>query len=115
MFSFCDCQVRDNPSGEFTKMYRHISKGAWTFSTQDHGWQVSDCTGEGLKASLMLSRLPVELVGENFDMERLYEAVNVILSLQSSNGGFPAWERKKAPQWMEALNPTEDMLEDTSA
>lgn len=30
-------------------MYRHTSKGAWTFSMQDHGWQVSDCTAEGLK------------------------------------------------------------------
>jgi hypothetical protein len=33
-------------------MYRHISKGAWTFSIQDHGWQVSDCTAEGLKVCL---------------------------------------------------------------
>ncbi|KAK3015541.1 hypothetical protein RJ639_006223, partial [Escallonia herrerae] len=31
-------------------MYRHTSKGAWTFSMQDHGWQVSDCTAEGLKS-----------------------------------------------------------------
>lgn len=29
--------------------FRHISKGAWTFSDRDHGWQVSDCTAEGLK------------------------------------------------------------------
>ncbi|KAJ8445210.1 LOW QUALITY PROTEIN: hypothetical protein Cgig2_024416 [Carnegiea gigantea] len=42
-------QVRENPSGNFKEMYRHISKGAWTFSIQDHGWQVSDCTAEGLK------------------------------------------------------------------
>lgn len=42
-------QVRDNPPGDFSKMYRHTSKGAWTFSMQDHGWQVSDCTAEGLK------------------------------------------------------------------
>ncbi|GJT21979.1 beta-amyrin synthase [Tanacetum coccineum] len=41
-------QVQDNPSGDFKAMYRHISKGAWTFSDQDHGWQVSDCTAEGL-------------------------------------------------------------------
>ncbi|MED6110491.1 Beta-amyrin synthase [Stylosanthes scabra] len=43
-------QVRDNPSGDFKSMYRHISKGSWTFSDQDHGWQVSDCTAEGLKS-----------------------------------------------------------------
>lgn len=42
-------QVRENPSGNFREMYRHINKGAWTFSMQDHGWQVSDCTAEGLK------------------------------------------------------------------
>ncbi|KAI4334890.1 hypothetical protein L6164_013595 [Bauhinia variegata] len=42
-------QVKDNPSGNFKSMYRHISKGAWTFSDQDHGWQLSDCTAEGLK------------------------------------------------------------------
>ncbi|KAH1257902.1 Beta-amyrin synthase [Glycine max] len=43
-------QVRDNPSGDFKSMYRHITKGSWTFSDQDHGWQVSDCTAEGLKS-----------------------------------------------------------------
>nr|XP_025887793.1 lupeol synthase isoform X2 [Solanum lycopersicum] len=43
-------QVRENPSGDFKKMYRHISKGGWPFSMQDHGWQVSDCTSEGLKS-----------------------------------------------------------------
>jgi squalene cyclase len=30
-------------------MHRHISKGSWTFSDQDHGLQVSDCTAEGLR------------------------------------------------------------------
>ncbi|KAL6285248.1 hypothetical protein ACE6H2_009638 [Prunus campanulata] len=35
-------QVKDNPSGDFKSMYCHISKGSWTFSDQDHGWQVSD-------------------------------------------------------------------------
>ncbi|KAL9304603.1 hypothetical protein ACSQ67_021866 [Phaseolus vulgaris] len=45
-----ESQVRDNPSGDFKGMHRHISKGSWTFSDQDHGWQVSDCTAEGLKS-----------------------------------------------------------------
>ncbi|RVW60211.1 Beta-amyrin synthase [Vitis vinifera] len=43
-----ESQVKDNPSGDFKSMYRHISKGSWTFSDQDHGWQVSDCTAEVL-------------------------------------------------------------------
>jgi len=43
-------KVSENPSGDFKAMYRHISKGSWTFSMHDQGWQVSDCTAEGLKA-----------------------------------------------------------------
>ncbi|XP_021906242.1 beta-amyrin synthase-like [Carica papaya] len=44
-------QVKENPLGDFKNMYRHISKGSWTFSDQDHGWQVSDCTAEALTVS----------------------------------------------------------------
>lgn len=51
-YDYINFQVRQNPTGNFTEMYRHTCKGAWTFSTQDHGWQVSDCTGEGLKVIL---------------------------------------------------------------
>ncbi|KAK3221201.1 hypothetical protein Dsin_008226 [Dipteronia sinensis] len=105
-------QVRENPSGNFTAMYRHISKGAWTFSTQDHGWQVSDCTAEGLKAALLLSQMSPDLVGDKMETKRFYDAVNVILSLQSSNGGFPAWEPQRAYRWLEKFNPTE-FFEDT--
>ncbi|KHG17418.1 Beta-Amyrin Synthase 1 [Gossypium arboreum] len=47
-------QVRDNPPGDFKRMFRHISKGSWTFADQDHGWQVSDCTAESLKLSKMM-------------------------------------------------------------
>ncbi|CDP10848.1 unnamed protein product [Coffea canephora] len=104
-------QVQDNPSGDFVKMHRHISKGCWTFSMQDHGWQVSDCTAEGLKAALLLGQLPLELVGEKLETAHAYDAVNVILSLQSKNGGFPAWEPVRAYRWMEKFNPT-DFLED---
>ncbi|GAB4854058.1 hypothetical protein Ancab_022639 [Ancistrocladus abbreviatus] len=100
-------QVRENPSGNFSNMYRHISKGAWTFSIQDHGWQVSDLTAEGLKVALLFSQMSPELVGEKIETERLYDAVNVILSLQSSNGGFSAWEPQRAFRWLEKFNPTE--------
>ncbi|PSS20732.1 Lupeol synthase [Actinidia chinensis var. chinensis] len=100
-------QVRDNPLGNFSKMYRHISKGAWTFSMQDHGWQVSDCTSEGLKCALLFSQMPTELVGPKMEPVQLYDAVNVILSLQSTSGGFPAWEPQRAFRWLEKFNPTE--------
>ncbi|KAI9185276.1 hypothetical protein LWI28_005805 [Acer negundo] len=100
-------QVKDNPSGDFKSMYRHISKGSWTFSDQDHGWQVSDCTAEGLKCCLLFSMMPPELVGEKMDTERLYDSVNVLLSFQSKNGGLAAWEPAGAHEWLELLNPTE--------
>ncbi|XP_027065232.2 lupeol synthase-like [Coffea arabica] len=100
-------QVQDNPPGNFGEMYRHISKGAWTFAMQDHGWQVSDCTAEGLKVALLCAEMPSELVGERMDTERLFDAVNIILSLQSKNGGFPAWEPQRSYRWLERFNPTE--------
>ncbi|KAK7272775.1 hypothetical protein RJT34_29606 [Clitoria ternatea] len=105
-------QVSENPSGDFEAMYRHTSKGAWTFSMQDQGWQVSDCTAEGLKVALLLSQLPSNVVGEKMETERFYDAVNVILSLQSTNGGFSAWEPQRAYRWLEKFNPTE-FFEDT--
>ncbi|KAI4334874.1 hypothetical protein L6164_013580 [Bauhinia variegata] len=59
-------------------MHRHISKGSWTFSDQDHGWQVSDCTAEGLKCCLLFSMLPPEIVGEEMEPERKKEIDNFI-------------------------------------
>lgn len=42
-------KVSDDCPGNLAYWYRHISKGAWPFSTADHGWPISDCTAEGLK------------------------------------------------------------------
>ena len=106
-FFIKESQVKDNPSGDFKSMHRHISKGSWTFSDQDHGWQVSDCTAEGLKCCLILSTMPPEIVGEKMDPERLFDSVNVLLSLQSNKGGLAAWEPAGAQEWLELLNPTE--------
>ncbi|KAK7243446.1 hypothetical protein RIF29_38242 [Crotalaria pallida] len=100
-------QVRDNPLGDFKSMYRHISKGSWTLSDQDNGWQVSDCTAEGMKCCLLLSMLPSNTVGEKMEPEKLYDSVNFLLSLQSKKGGLAAWEPVKAQEWLEVLNPTE--------
>ncbi|GKV26796.1 hypothetical protein SLEP1_g36031 [Rubroshorea leprosula] len=99
--------VKDNPPSDFKKMYRHISKGSWTFSDQDHEWQVSDCSTEDLKCCVLMSMLSQEIVGEKLEPERFYDAVNVLLSLQSKNGGGAAWEPAGASEWLEMLNPTE--------
>ncbi|KAB1212026.1 Lupeol synthase [Morella rubra] len=53
-------QIRENPSGEFKAIQRHINKGSWPLSMQDHGWLVSDCTGEGQKIMPLNSiKIPV--------------------------------------------------------
>ncbi|KAG7995002.1 hypothetical protein I3843_01G086500, partial [Carya illinoinensis] len=104
-------QVKDNPSGDFKSMYRHISKGSWTFSDQGHGWQLSDSTAEGLKCCLLFSMMPPEIVGEKMEPERFYDAVNVILSLQTKNGGLSAWEPARAQEWLELLNPVDFMAD----
>ncbi|KAK4797474.1 hypothetical protein SAY86_029800 [Trapa natans] len=67
---------------------------------------------KGLRPTLLFSQMPVELVGEKMESERFYDAVNVILSLQSENGGFAAWEPQRAYGWLEKFNPTE-FFEDT--
>ncbi|XP_078166360.1 cycloartenol synthase-like isoform X2 [Carex rostrata] len=105
-------QLLDNPTGDFGGYYRHISKGGWGFATADEGWAVSDCTAEALKALLLLSRISPDLVGDHATKESMYEAVNVILSLQNPNGGFAAWELQRTYPWVEALNMT-DMFADT--
>ncbi|KAI3499676.1 hypothetical protein L1887_35481 [Cichorium endivia] len=100
-------QVLDNCPGDLSYWYRHISKGAWPFSTADHGWPISDCTAEGLKAALLLSKLPSEIVDEPLDAKRLYDAVNVILSLQNSDGSFATYELTRSYSWLELVNPAE--------
>nr|AGK62447.1 cycloartenol synthase [Panax quinquefolius] len=100
-------QVLDDCPGDLDAWYRHVSKGAWPFSTADHGWPISDCTAEGFKAVLQLSKLPSELVGEPLDAKRLYDAVNVILSLQNSDGGYATYELTRSYSWLELVNPAE--------
>ncbi|XP_022723277.1 cycloartenol synthase-like isoform X2 [Durio zibethinus] len=101
-----DFVLEDCP-GDVNFWYRHISKGAWPFSTVDHGWPISDCTSEGLKAVLLLSTLPPVVVGEPLDVIRLYDAVNVVLSLQNVDGGFATYELTRSYPWLELINPAE--------
>ncbi|KAL9241665.1 hypothetical protein vseg_015749 [Gypsophila vaccaria] len=100
-------QVTEDCPGDLDHWYRHISKGAWPFSTADHGWPISDCTAEGLKAALWLSKLPSQIVGEPIEVKRFYDAVNVILSLQNDDGGFATYELTRSYPWLELINPAE--------
>ncbi|KAI3824576.1 hypothetical protein L1987_06039 [Smallanthus sonchifolius] len=107
-FYLKESQVTQNPTGDFNKMCRQFSKGAWTFSDQDHGWPVSDCTGEALKCLLLLSQMPDEISGEKVDKQRLYDAVNFLLYVQSpTTGGFAVWEPPIPQPYLQMLNPSE--------
>ncbi|XP_058208037.1 dammarenediol II synthase-like [Rhododendron vialii] len=107
-FYIKESQVKENPAGDFKSMYRHFTKGSWTFSDQDQGWVVSDCTAESLKCLLLLSQMPSEIAGEKADVERLYDAVNVLLYLQSpESGGFAIWEPPVPQPYLQDLNPSE--------
>ncbi|KAJ4839943.1 Cycloartenol synthase 2 [Turnera subulata] len=100
-------QVRANSSDDYKCWYRHISKGGWPFSTLDNGWHVSDTTAEALKAAILLSQLPEDIVGEAIELDRIYDAVNVLLSMQNHNGGFASYELTRSYAWLEMINPAE--------
>ncbi|KAK6150031.1 hypothetical protein DH2020_017556 [Rehmannia glutinosa] len=57
---------------------------------------------------LLLSQMPTEIAGEKPEVERLYEAVNVLLYLQSPlSGGFAIWEPPIPQPYLQVLNPSE--------
>jgi cycloartenol synthase len=104
-----DSQVRDDCPGDLSRWYRHISKGAWPFSTRDHGWPISDCSSEGLKAALALERLgDAESFGPAVPRDRLGECADVILSYQNAkSGGWATYENTRSYAWVEVINPAE--------
>eukprot|EP00656_Telonema_subtile_P058648 TRINITY_DN9994_c0_g2_i3.p1 TRINITY_DN9994_c0_g2~~TRINITY_DN9994_c0_g2_i3.p1 ORF type:complete len:704 (-),score=190.97 TRINITY_DN9994_c0_g2_i3:164-2275(-) len=93
--------------------YRHVSKGGWPFSTSAHGWPITDCTAEGLKAVLCIRELPciqhAIKAGEIQDIApaRLHDACNVLLEMQNAEGGFATYENTRGYGWFELLNPSE--------
>lgn len=113
-------QILSTPTSQATKAfeyeapalreryYRHLSKGGWPFSTSAHGWPISDCTAEGLKAVLELRKLPFIQADEvKISDQRLYDAVAVLLSYQNKDGGWATYENNRGYGWYELLNPSE--------
>ncbi|CAK0762308.1 hypothetical protein CVIRNUC_002944 [Coccomyxa viridis] len=100
-------QVREDCPGPLKGWYRHISKGAWPFSTRDHGWPISDCSSEGLKACLSLAEVDGGKLGSSVSKERLQDCVNVILSYQNGDGGWATYENTRSYSALELINPSE--------
>ena len=114
------------------RYYRHISEGGWPFSTSAHGWPISDCTAEALKATIALAQVPCVVDGaaaaaperdealaaprpplgelprlKPVPAERLRRAADVLLTLQNPDGGWATYENNRGYGWYEALNPSE--------
>ncbi|KKY22639.1 putative oxidosqualene:lanosterol cyclase [Phaeomoniella chlamydospora] len=85
--------------------YRQQRKGAWPFSTKTQGYTVTDCTSEGLKAILLLQNIHdyPKLLSER----RIFDAIDLLLTMQNPSGGFASYEPTRGPEWLEMLNAAE--------
>ena len=100
-------QVIEEAQAPLSRYYRHISKGAWPFSTRDHGWPISDCTSEGLKAAMALKELEGVVGWKPLPLDRLNDCLDVILSYQNGDGGFATYENMRSFGFLELINPSE--------
>ncbi|KAF8271575.1 terpene synthase [Lactarius quietus] len=96
---------KENPK-YFEVSNRHRTKGAWPFSTKEQGYTVSDCTGEGLKSVLYLQN-QLHFTPTLVSDDRLFDAVDTLLTMQNRDGGFASYELVRGPSWLESLNPAE--------
>ncbi|KAL2125971.1 hypothetical protein VTI74DRAFT_2053 [Chaetomium olivicolor] len=100
-------QIRQNPIS-IDHVHRQRSKGGWPFSTRDQGYFVSDTTAEALAAVLYIQKL--DGVPSLISLERLEQAVDSMLAVESAGGGFAAYEQVRGPDYLERFNIT-DMYE----
>lgn len=105
IYSFIELTQIDRDPVEHKKYWRDVTKGTWPFSTIDHAWAVTDCTSEGMKTALLYNNKPNIPKIKEVDLERLKPAIDWLLFMQNDDGGWASYERKRAPQWIEVLNP----------
>lgn len=99
-----DQQIRENCEDQDI-CYRQQRKGGWAFSTKTQGYAVSDCISEALKAVILLQRTPgyPQLLSD----QRIYDAVDTLLTYSNASGGCASYEPTRGPQWLEMLNAAE--------
>ncbi|KAJ7902068.1 terpenoid cyclases/protein prenyltransferase alpha-alpha toroid [Mycena olivaceomarginata] len=100
-----EAQIRENPK-HFHTAYRQATKGAWAFSTKEQSYTLTDCTGEALKAVLYLQNRwydSPKLISD----ARIFDSVDLLISMQYTNGGYGSYEIPRAPKILESLNAAE--------
>lgn len=106
IYHFIDITQIDRDPIDYQKYCRDTTIGCWPFSTIDHAWAVTDCTSEGMKTALLYNNKEYINKQNGIGLERLKPAVDWLLFMQNSDGGWASYEKKRAPQWIEALNPS---------
>lgn len=104
-YQFIDAMQIQAEHETHQEFFRHPMIGSWPFSTAEQGWPVADCTAEGLSATLAIHK--TRLFKQTINDARIKQAVDIILSYQNKDGGWPTYELSRAPQWLEKLNPSE--------
>ena len=105
IYSFMELTQIDRDPLEKEKYWRDQTLGCWPFSTIDHAWAVTDCTSEGMKTALLYNNKSHIHKEKTVDVERLKPAIDWLLFMQNEDGGWASYERKRAPKWIEVLNP----------
>ncbi|KAL3479239.1 terpenoid cyclases/protein prenyltransferase alpha-alpha toroid [Aspergillus californicus] len=90
---------KDSPCHFFSRL------GGWPFTVKYHGFACSDCTGEALKAILMIEGDPglVRLSTER----NLQLGVDNLIMIQNASGGYSSFEPTRGSPLLEYLNGTE--------
>ncbi|KAH9004689.1 terpene synthase [Lactarius hatsudake] len=89
------CQIRENPK-YFEVSNRHRTKGAWPFSTKEQGY-----------TSVLYLQNQLDFTPTLVSDDRLFDAVDTLLTMQNRDGGFASYELVRGPRWLELLNPAE--------
>ncbi|KAB5531448.1 terpenoid cyclases/protein prenyltransferase alpha-alpha toroid [Coniochaeta sp. 2T2.1] len=97
-------QIREN-APHHSKSYRQQRKGGWAFSNKDQGYAVSDCVSEALKSVIILQKTPG--FPTLIDDQRIFDAIDTLLTYQNPSGGCSSYEPQRAGEWMEVLNTAE--------
>ncbi|KAH8430406.1 terpene cyclase/mutase family protein [Aspergillus melleus] len=99
-----DHQIQENVP-DIEKCYRQHCKGSWPFSNKTQGYNVSDCTAEGLRSTIQLQEIHnyPKLISE----QRLKDSVDCLLLMQNPSGGYSEYEVTRASPKIEWLNAAE--------